>query len=84
MLFRSKVFLKKLQMADEITDIGATRSLDYHLAMRNHPRGDYIEGVRAVLVDRDNAPKWSPNSLALVDKALLDALFDEDGLPPLC
>ena len=52
--------------------------------MRMIRRADYIEGVRAVLVDRDNSPKWSPNSLALVDNALLDALFDKDGLPPLC
>ena len=71
-------------MADGITDIGEALTLDYHLAMRMIRRADYIEGVRAVLVDRDNAPKWLPNSLALVDKALLDTLFDEDGLPPLC
>ena len=71
-------------MADYITDIRAALTLDYHLAMRMIRRADYIEGVRAVLVDRDNAPKWSPNSLALVDAALLDALFDTDGLPPLC
>jgi len=79
-----KLFWRLLQMADGITDIGAALTLDYHLAMRMIRRADYVEGVRAVLVDRDNAPKWSPNSLALVDKALLDALFDEDGLPPLC
>ena len=79
-----KLFWRLLQMADGITDIGAALTLDYHLAMRMIRRGDYIEGVRAVLVDRDNAPKWSPNSLALVDKALLDALFDEDDLSPLC
>ena len=72
-----------LQMADGITDIYAALTIDYHLAMRMIRRADYIEGVRAVLVDRDNAPKWSPNSLALVDKALLDALFDKDGLPLL-
>ena len=79
-----KLFWRLLQMADGITDIGAALKLDYHLSMRMIRRGDYVEGVRAVLVDRDNAPKWSPNSLALVDKALLDKLFDEDGLPPLC
>ena len=79
-----KLFWRLLQMADDITDIGAALTLDYHLAMRMIRRADYIEGVRAVLVDRDNLPKWSPNSIALVDEALLDALFDEDGLPPLC
>ena len=79
-----KLFWRLLQMADGITDIYAALTIDYHLAMRMIRRADYIEGVRAVLVDRDNAPKWSPNSLALVDKALLDALFDKDGLQPLC
>jgi len=79
-----KLFWRLLQMADYITDIRAALTLDYYLAMRMIRRADYIEGVRAVLVDRDNAPKWSPNSLALVDAALLDALFDKDGLPPLC
>jgi enoyl-CoA hydratase len=79
-----KLFWRLLQMADGITDICAALTLDYHLAMRMIRRADYIEGVRAVLVDRDNAPKWSPNSLELVDKAFLDALFDENGSPPLC
>ena len=79
-----KLFWRLLQIADGITDIGVALTLDYHLAMRMIRRADYIEGVRAVLVDRDNAPNWSPCSLARVDKALLDALFDKDGLPPLC
>ena len=78
-----KLFWRLLQMADGITDICAALTLDYHRAMRMIRRADYMEGVRAVLVDRDNAPKWSPNSLKLVDKALLDALFDKDGLPLL-
>ena len=78
-----KLFWRLLQMAEGITDICAALTLDYHLAMRMIRRADYIEGVRAVLVDRDNAPKWSPNSLKLVDQALLDALFDKDGLPLL-
>ena len=79
-----KLFWRLLQMTDGITDIRAALTLDYHLAMRMIRRADFIEGVRAVLVDRGNAPKWSPNSLELVDKAFLDALFDEDGSPPLC
>ena len=82
--FSIKLFWRLLQMADGIADIGAALTLDYHLVKRMIRRADYIEGVRAVLVDRDNAPKWSPNSFALVDKTLLDGLFDEDGLLPLC
>jgi enoyl-CoA hydratase len=36
---------------------------------------DFREGVRAVIVDKDNAPRWSPAELADVTPALLDGLF---------
>mgnify|MGYP001189844238 CR=1 FL=1 len=59
------------------------RSLDYHLALRMIRRPDFVEGVRALLVDKDNAPTWSPDRLDLVDNGLLEEVFEEDDLPPL-
>ncbi|MBO9714642.1 enoyl-CoA hydratase/isomerase family protein [Sphingomonas sp.] len=38
-------------------------------------RPDIVEGVRAVIVDKDNAPKWNPATLDGVTDALIDAIF---------
>ena len=35
----------------------------------------FAEGVRALLVDKDNSPKWSPDSLELVSSSLVEEHF---------
>ena len=37
---------------------------------------DLFEGIRAVVIDKDRAPKWSPASLAGVDRELVEAHFE--------
>ncbi|XP_019849677.1 PREDICTED: 3-hydroxyisobutyryl-CoA hydrolase, mitochondrial-like isoform X2 [Amphimedon queenslandica] len=48
---------------------------DYRLCQRFMEDKDFYEGVRAVLVDRDNNPKWDPPTLADVTKETLDRYF---------
>ncbi len=36
---------------------------------------DFIEGVRALIIDKDNAPRWDPATPAGVTDAMLDAIF---------
>jgi enoyl-CoA hydratase len=38
-------------------------------------RHDFVEGVRAVLVDKDNAPRWNPATIWEVTDEMLDAIF---------
>ena len=46
---------------------------------------DFLEGVRAVIVDKDNRPRWSPPRIAEVDPAAIEAFFApaEGGELPL-
>jgi len=48
---------------------------EYRLASRVAARHDFQEGVRAVVIDKDNKPVWSPATLEAVTDALLDDLF---------
>jgi enoyl-CoA hydratase len=55
--------------ADEMT-------AEYALATRVVRTHDFREGVRALLIDKDNEPKWDPASPEDVTEDTLDALFE--------
>ena len=78
-----KLFDRLLKVTDQLTDQVVAIELDFHLALRMTKRNDFAEGVRAVVVDKDQAPRWTPNSLEAVTETMLDAVFDRNGLPPL-
>jgi enoyl-CoA hydratase len=69
----SKVALR--QFATARTDFTAEMELEYRLAARMIMRSDFAEGVRAVLVDKDNAPRWDPATAEGVTAEMLDAIF---------
>ena len=45
------------------------------LLVRLFEDGEFPEGVRALLVDKDRKPKWSPPHLAGVDAKLVEAIW---------
>ncbi len=40
---------------------------------------DFREGIRAVLVDKDNKPVWKPGDLAAITDAFIDRFFHPLG-----
>jgi enoyl-CoA hydratase/carnithine racemase len=51
------------------------------LVRRTFEHGEVLEGVRALVIDRDNAPQWNPPLLADVTPAMV-AWFFEPVWPP--
>jgi enoyl-CoA hydratase len=49
--------------------------MEYRIAARVINRPDFADGVRAVIVDKDNAPKWNPATPEGVTDALIDSIF---------
>ncbi len=43
--------------------------------------GDLMEGIRAVIIDKDNQPKWQPPTLATLNSATVSAFFAPRWLP---
>jgi enoyl-CoA hydratase/carnithine racemase len=60
---------------------GATLSLEdcfrMELGMAAHSfeQGDFLEGVRAVLIDKDNSPRWQPGRIEDVTEDMIEAFF---------
>jgi enoyl-CoA hydratase len=70
-----KVALRQLRAGAAMSDFADNMRMEYRIGARVVTRHDFIEGVRAVIIDKDNAPKWKPDTLEGVSDALLDEIF---------
>ena len=70
-----KVALRQLAEAAKLDSFEANMALEYRIAARTLMLPDFAEGVRAVLVDKDNSPQWNPATPEGVTDDLLDSIF---------
>jgi enoyl-CoA hydratase len=69
------VALEAIRRASRMDTLDEVLEQDATLGGAFAGSSDFVEGVRAVLVDRDNAPRWQHRSLADVDPADVARLF---------
>ena len=77
-----------IRRARKLTSLEAALDVEYRLVVRLFESGEFPEGVRALLIDKDKAPKWKPARIEDVDSATVAAYFaplpkgEELGLAP--
>ncbi len=67
--------LEAIRRAGRMNTLAQVLEQDLMLGGGLADSADFVEGVRALLVDRDNAPRWSHRSLEDVDAAEVALLF---------
>jgi enoyl-CoA hydratase len=65
------VAMRQLTEGAALTDFADVMRMEYRIAVRVLSQPDFIEGVRAVVIDKDNAPHWTADA----SSAAIDAVF---------
>ncbi|XP_071212084.1 3-hydroxyisobutyryl-CoA hydrolase, mitochondrial isoform X1 [Salvelinus alpinus] len=74
-----KITFKQLQ-AGRTMSLQEVLVMEYRLSQACMVKGsDFYEGVRAVLVDKDHSPKWSPSTLKEVSEQSVEDCFSSLG-----
>ena len=66
--------LRQLQLGKTM-NLAACFRMELAMAQQCLEQGDFLEGVRALIIDKDNSPQWKPNKIEDVTDSMIDAFF---------
>lgn len=70
-----KVAFEQMKRGPEMSLDEALR-LEFAIARRFMEGGEFFEGIRALIIDKDQKPQWSPAALEDVSDAMIEAYFE--------
>ena len=70
-----KVALRQLREGRQLTSFRDNMQMEYRIGWRKVQSHDFQEGVRAVIIDKDNAPSWDPATIEGVPDEMVDKYF---------
>ena len=70
-----KVSLRQMREGATKSDLKEALKMEYRLVRRCIQDNDFYEGVRALIVDKDNSPKWRPASIDEVTDETVERYF---------
>lgn len=70
-----KVALRQLREGARFDRFEDNMANEYRIGARQVQSRDFLEGVRAVIIDKDHDPKWQPDTLEGVSGDVIDGVF---------
>ena len=74
-----KITLRNIRSALSFDQVEQSFQQDYRLSLACMAEHDFIEGIRAAIVDKDRKPVWRPDKLEDVTAAIVDRHFETIG-----
>jgi len=74
-----KITLRNLREAATFKRVEECFQQDYRIALACIAGHDFIEGIRAAIVDKDRKPKWRPDTIEAVTPELVERHFKSVG-----
>jgi enoyl-CoA hydratase len=68
------IALRQMQIGAKL-DIGEALRAEFRIVSRIAKGHDFYEGVRAVIIDKDNRPRWNPAAIESIESATIDSYF---------
>lgn len=56
-------------------DVSACLRMERTMVRHNFEHGEVLEGVRALVIDKDNAPRWNPPAIGDVSAEMIERFF---------
>ncbi|MGH7122778.1 MAG: enoyl-CoA hydratase/isomerase family protein [Stellaceae bacterium] len=78
-----KITFRQMTLGDARMEIEQALALEYRMTQHVMAAHDFFEGIRAVLVDKDQNPRWEPASLGDVSDAEVARYFESLGVREL-
>jgi enoyl-CoA hydratase len=74
-----KVALRNIRAAAQFNKVEESFAQDYRIAMACIAGHDFIEGIRATIIDKDRNPRWRPDNIEAVTPDIVDRHFRSLG-----
>ena len=71
--------LRLLRSARRAPSLEACLVDEYRAALQVFVSAEFVEGVRAAVIDKDRQPKWQPARIEDVDESIVERYFAHRG-----